>query len=160
MICNQDFKADWLTVLFFLGFNVIYDLLFSDNVVWIARIPLPYHCFQAESVSTSYAATLNYLKRHSTIPVPTVFAYCLHSNPDNKVNATYILMEQLSGHPLPVLEQKDFDPDSKDLALAKKVHQQLTDVILQLGKFISHLVIILVLRTYFNIVLMCSILEI
>lgn len=101
----------------------------------MARIPLPYNCFQAEDVSASYAATLKYVKRHSNIPVPMVFAYCLRSNPSNKVNATYILMEKLPGHQLPTLEQDDFDPDPKDLAIAQKVHQQLTDVILELGTF-------------------------
>ncbi|RJE25068.1 Phosphotransferase enzyme family [Aspergillus sclerotialis] len=114
-------------------FNVVYELVFSDGVVWMARIPLPYNCFQAEAVSASYAATLKYVKRHSKIPVPTVFAYYLHSSPKNKVNATYILMEKLPGHQLPTLEQEDFDPDPKDLAIAHKVHQQLTDVILELA---------------------------
>lgn len=122
-----------LTMLFFLGFNVVYELVFLGNVVWMARIPPPYNCFQAEDVSASYAAMLKYLKRHSTIPVPTVFAYCLYSSSENKVNATYILMEQLPGHQLAPLERKDFDPDPEDLALARKLHQQLADVILQLG---------------------------
>lgn len=126
-------------MLFILGFNVVYELVFLDNVVWMARIPLPYNCFQAEDVSASYAATLKYLKSHSTIPIPTVFAYCLHSSLENKVNATYILMKQLPGHQLPLLERKDFHPDPEDLAFARKVHQQLTDVVLQLGMFISHL---------------------
>lgn len=49
-------------------------------------------------------------------------------------------MERLSGHQLPTLEQEDFDPDPKDVATAKKVHQQLADIILQLGKFIPYLV--------------------
>lgn len=117
----------------YLGFNVVYELVFSDNVTWMARIPLPYNCFQAEDISTSYAATLKYLRRSTTIPVPEVFALCLQSTPGNKVNATYILMERVPGHQLPPLEQTGFDPDPKDLASAKKVHQQLTDIILQLG---------------------------
>lgn len=106
----------------------------------MARIPLPYNCFQAEDVSASYAATLKYLRRYTTIPVPEVFALCLQSTPGNKVNATYILMERLLGRQLPLLEQKDFDPDPNDLTTAKKVHQQLTDIILQLGMSISYLV--------------------
>ncbi|KAM5443291.1 hypothetical protein MferCBS31731_001612 [Microsporum ferrugineum] len=115
------------------GFNVVYELVFSDGVVWMARIPLPYNCFQPEEVTASYAATLKYLKRHSTIPVPTVFAYSLQSNPENKVNASYILMERLPGRPLPVLESPSLDIDLDDLAMAEKIHQQLTDVILELA---------------------------
>ncbi|RJE18528.1 hypothetical protein PHISCL_09132 [Aspergillus sclerotialis] len=42
-------------------------------------------------------------------------------------------MERVPGHQLPPLEQKGFNPDPKDLASARKVHQQLTDIILQLG---------------------------
>ncbi|WEW61271.1 hypothetical protein PRK78_006761 [Emydomyces testavorans] len=115
------------------GFNVVYELIFSDEIVWMARIPLPYNCFQPEEVSASYAATLRYLKKFSTIPVPEVFAYNAQSNPENLVNATYILMERLPGHQLPVLERKSFEPDLKDVALAEKVHRQLTSVILQLA---------------------------
>ena len=46
-------------------------------------------------------------------------------------------MERLPGHPLPVLEQESLtaDPDPKELALANKVHEQLTDIILQLASF-------------------------
>ncbi|EEP81332.1 predicted protein [Uncinocarpus reesii 1704] len=117
------------------GFNVVYELIFSDDVVWMARIPLPYNCFQAEEVTASYAATLRYLKRNSAIPVPAVFAHCLQSNPDNKVNASYIIMEKLPGCPLPVIERLSLDVDPNDLALAKKVHEQLTDVLLELASF-------------------------
>lgn len=106
----------------------------------MACIPLPYNCFKAEDVSVSYAATLKCLKRYSTLPVPTVFAYRLHSSLEYKVNATYILMEQLPSYQLPPLERKYFDSDPEDLALARKVHQQLKDAIFQLGMFISHLV--------------------
>lgn len=43
-------------------------------------------------------------------------------------------MEKLIGHELPVLEKEWRDPKPPDLALAKKVHEQLTDIILELGK--------------------------
>lgn len=113
---------------------MVYELIFSDKVTWMARIPLPYTCFQQDEVSASYAATLKYLKQHSSIPVPTVFAFTVKSNPDNKVNATYILMEKLMGHQLSVLEDEWRNPKPQDLALAKRVHEQLTDMILELGK--------------------------
>lgn len=117
----------------FLGFNVVYELVFSDDVVWMARIPLPYNCFLPEEVTVSYAATLKYLKKNSSIPVPAVFAYCLQSDPENMVNASYILMEKLPGHPLPTLERLDLDIDPNHVKLAKKVHEQLTDIIFELG---------------------------
>lgn len=66
--------------------------------------------------------------------MPEVFGYQPKSDPGNKTNVTYILMERLSGHILPTLEQNDIEeePGPKDLVLAKKVHEQLTDIILQL----------------------------
>lgn len=126
------------------GFNVIYELIFLDSVVWIARIPLPYNCYQPEEISVSYAATLKYLKKNSTIPVPEVHAYEVKSAPENEVNATYILMERLDGHPLPTLERTAFEPDPEHVVLAKKVHSQLADIILQLGIFIDCLYLFLV----------------
>ena len=119
------------------GENAIFELIFSDDVTWMARIPLSYSCFQPEELTGSYAATLKFLKTHSSIPVPEVYGYQFHSDPSNKVNASYLLMERLPGHPLPVLEQKSLtaDPDPKELALANKVHEQLTDFILQLASF-------------------------
>ena len=118
---------------------MIYELIFLDGVVWIARIPLPYNCYQPEEISVSYTATLKYLKRNSTIPVPEVYAYKVKSAPENEVNATYILMERLNGHPLPTLERTTFKPDPKDVVLAKNVHSQLADIVLQLGIFIVFL---------------------
>lgn len=115
------------------GFNAVYEVVFSDKTIWMARIPLPYDCFQPEEVSASYAATLKYLKKNSTIPIPEVFASSIKSDLDNKVNASYILMENLTGHELPVLEQENLEPDLEDVASAEKVHRQLVDVILQLG---------------------------
>ena len=44
---------DLICLLSYLGFNVVYELVFSDDVVWMARIPLPYNCFQLEDVSAS-----------------------------------------------------------------------------------------------------------
>jgi hypothetical protein len=90
--------------------------------------------FQPEDVSASYAATLKYLKKHSTLPAPEVFACASKSNPGNKVNATYVPMERVSGNQLTTsVEAGTFWKDRKNLVLAKKVHQQLADVILQLG---------------------------
>ena len=119
------------------GENAIFELIFSDDVTWMARIPFSYSCFQPEELTGSYAATLKFLKRHSSIPVPEVYGYQFQSDPSNKVNASYLLIDRLPGHPLPVLEQESLtaEPDPKELALANKVHEQLTDIILQLASF-------------------------
>jgi hypothetical protein len=77
-----------------------------------------------------------------------VYAYKVKSAAENGVNATYILMERLDGHPLPTLEQTSFEPDPKDLMLEKKVHSQLTDIILELGLSLLSLDILLSIYTY------------
>lgn len=44
-------------------------------------------------------------------------------------------MERMNGHPLDCIERRSSDATPDELAKAKKVHEQLTDIILQLGKF-------------------------
>jgi hypothetical protein len=51
-------------------------------------------------------------------------------------------------HPLPTLERTSFEPDPKELILAKKVHSQLTDIILELGTSLLSLYILLNIYTY------------
>lgn len=119
------------------GFNVIYELNFSDGVTWLARIPLPYNCYQPEEITISYAAALRYIKKNSTIPVPKVYTYNVQSAPENKVNATYLLMEYLPGHALPTLEPTSLHHNPEDKVLVMKLHAQLTDVMLQLGMLLK-----------------------
>jgi len=122
------------------GFNLIQELAFEDGVTWLARIPRPDHSFQPEETTLSYAAVLRYLKKHSSVPVPTVFGYAVSSDEGNRLGHSYLLMEKLPGHALPTLDR--FDPDASDvedptpgeLQIATKVHEQLTDFIIELGK--------------------------
>jgi hypothetical protein len=118
------------------GFNVVFEVVFEDQVCWLARIPLQENCYQPEEITLSYAATLKYLKMHTTIPVPHVYDYAVRSNRSNATGVSYILMEKMGGKPLPEFERLDLEPNACDLALVKKVHQQLTDVILELGEII------------------------
>ncbi|CRG89677.1 hypothetical protein PISL3812_06716 [Talaromyces islandicus] len=114
------------------GFNIAFELHFPDGIAGIARIPLPYNCHQPEETSVSYAVTMKYLKRNSSIPVPEVYAYEVQSALDNKVHATYILMERLPGHALPTLERMTLEISDEEIAAVKKVHTQLADIILEL----------------------------
>lgn len=49
-----------------IGFNVVYELLFSDNVAWMARIPLAYSCGQPDEL---YAQKANQLFMKVSIPL-------------------------------------------------------------------------------------------
>ncbi|KAK2754782.1 hypothetical protein FQN54_006675 [Arachnomyces sp. PD_36] len=115
------------------GFNAIFEINFVDDVTWMARVPLPYCCFQPEEISASYAATLKYLKKYSTIPVPQVYGSGRQSDPTNKTNVTYIFMERMKGRSLPVVEERPYEPTTTEISLVRKVHEQLADIILQLG---------------------------
>ncbi|KAL1864821.1 hypothetical protein VTK73DRAFT_5633 [Phialemonium thermophilum] len=82
-------------------FNWVVTLVFGDGVKWIFRSPLP-GCFgsseRLEAIVASEAATIKYLKNHSSIPVPQVFAYsAVESNP---IGVRYILMSHADGVPL------------------------------------------------------------
>ena len=44
----------------------------------------------------SEVATMNYLRRHTNIPVPTVYHY--DSNPYNRLGGEYILMSKVRVH--------------------------------------------------------------
>jgi phage-related protein len=46
-------------------------------------------------------------------------------------------MEYLSGHELPTLERKTLEISDEEIAVVKKVHTQLTDIIMELGIFID-----------------------
>ncbi|KAI4095517.1 MAG: hypothetical protein LQ339_007204 [Xanthoria mediterranea] len=84
------------------SFNWVVNILFDDGVEWVLRSPRN----GAEIVSddtnisllASEAATLKYIKAHSSIPVPEVFAY--QDSGDNDVGIPYILMSKASGSAL------------------------------------------------------------
>ncbi|KAJ6003369.1 hypothetical protein N7451_005916 [Penicillium sp. IBT 35674x] len=119
---------------------VKYEIEFSDGIVWIARFPLAYQCYLSEEMSASYAATLKFLKKKTTLPVPEVYGSFVRSDESNKVNATYVLTQRLEGRILPSLDYEDYDDlehytdrhGTKEFAQARKIHGQWTDIMLQL----------------------------
>lgn len=129
--------------LFNIGDYVKYEIKFSDGIVWIARFPLAYQCYLSEEMSASYAATLKFLKKKTTLPVPEVYGSFARSDESNKVNATYVLTQRLEGRILPSLDYEDYDDlehytdrhSSKEFAQARKIHGQWTDIMLQLSEF-------------------------
>lgn len=82
------------------GFNnVVFELAFSDNVCWIARIP---HQCQTESDKTSLAseiATMKMIQEHTTVPIPQVFDF--QTSADQPFGYPYVFMEYLGGRTLP-----------------------------------------------------------
>ncbi|KAJ7473152.1 hypothetical protein B0H11DRAFT_2037432 [Mycena galericulata] len=87
------------------GFNTVFVLTFEDGTDVIARLAGSAFNDNAECTEDalthsflSEVATLSFVKRHTSIPVPEV--YHVESSAGNPVGARYILMERILGHPL------------------------------------------------------------
>ncbi len=115
------------------GFNIVQELVFSDGVAWLARIPVPFNCFQPDECTLSYGAILRYIRKNSWIPVREVYDYALRSDPKNPTDSSYVLMERMTGQALPILGEGGDHPDPEALSVAKKVHEQLADIMIELG---------------------------
>lgn len=82
-------------------FNKVYDISpISSYELWghqsfVMRVSLP---VDPHLKTSSEAATLEYVHRHTTIPVPRVVAY--DASADNELGFEWILMERVPGAPL------------------------------------------------------------
>ena len=113
------------------GVNIVLELAFNDTVNWIARIRVRDPDDQLSAINygkllMSEVATMRFLKRKTTIPVPEVFGYDCRDN--NPVGLPYILMEAMPGRNLWGGGMSDFIPD----AYKEKVYQQFSDILVQL----------------------------
>ncbi|RPB20353.1 hypothetical protein L211DRAFT_524223 [Terfezia boudieri ATCC MYA-4762] len=79
--------------------NILYRVRFSDSSTWIFKIPCIGYLPEWSEVSgrklRSEANTMNFIRKHTTIPVPEVYAF--DSRLDNVINAPYIAMEFIDG---------------------------------------------------------------
>ncbi|KAK4153916.1 hypothetical protein C8A00DRAFT_33317 [Chaetomidium leptoderma] len=83
--------------------NWVIFVSFGDSVEWVFRSP---HSGRRAFLSEGYTsrtlasevATLKYVKKYSSIPVPDIFAYS--ASRDNDIGVPYILMSKAPGHPL------------------------------------------------------------
>lgn len=119
------------------AYNLVFEIVFEDGVSWIARLRSASQMqvvsqeFLFESptykqhVMESEVATMNYVRTHTTIPVPKVFAYDTTST--NPAKLPYILMECIHGWRTP--------PKLQDLpdTVVHKILDQLANVLLQLS---------------------------
>jgi len=81
------------------AYNILYRVGFSDGAVWVFKVPcngyLPEWSEASERMLQSEANTMNFIRKHTTIPVPEVYAF--DSRLDNVINAPYIAMEFIDG---------------------------------------------------------------
>ncbi|KAL7926034.1 kinase-like domain-containing protein [Trichoderma austrokoningii] len=83
--------------------NWVIFVTFEDGIEWVFRCPMAVrNQFYSEETSSkivnSEAATLMYLKAHTSIPVPEVYSYSGTS--DNSIGVPYILQSKAAGRSL------------------------------------------------------------
>jgi aminoglycoside phosphotransferase (APT) family kinase protein len=78
--------------------NVIFEVGFSDGVVWLLRVRLHQEIDQTE-LTTRYISevtTMNYVRQHTTVPVPEVYGFEASLN-NNRFGYRYMLISKLPG---------------------------------------------------------------
>jgi hypothetical protein len=95
------------------GCNMVRQVIFEDGVKWVVRVPMPRRIVGNDGVWTveskdeywteerakemqSQIYTVMYIREHSEIPVPEIFAFDITKN--NSFGAPYILMECVMGN--------------------------------------------------------------
>jgi isoamyl acetate esterase len=119
------------------AYNLVFEIVFDDDVCWIARLrsASPMQVISQELVFESPAykqhimesevATMKYVREHTTIPVPEVYAFDTTSS--NPARSPYILMECIDGWRAPLRLQELSDEH------LRKILDQLANVLIQLG---------------------------
>ena len=119
------------------AYNLVFEICFDDGVSWIARLrsASPMQAVSQEfvfesptykqHVMESELATMEYIRQHTDIPVPEVYAFETTSN--NPVKLPYILMECIHGWRAPQRLQ-DLPPP-----VLRKILDQLAGVLVQLS---------------------------
>jgi hypothetical protein len=81
-----------------------------------------------------YATALKYMKLHTSIPVPNIFACRSRSSKENDIGVSYMLMERMPGHPLDTENiEEDEEGYEATYTAAEKVFRQLAGFVMQLG---------------------------
>ncbi|KAF2801186.1 hypothetical protein K505DRAFT_403580 [Melanomma pulvis-pyrius CBS 109.77] len=81
------------------GFNkLVFELAFSDNIYWIARIPYRTIDDNTKTSLLSEIATMNIVRQRTSIPIPRIFEF--EMSVDEPFGYPYILMEYLGGRKL------------------------------------------------------------
>jgi len=119
------------------AYNLVFEVVFDDGVSWIARLRSAASMQVVSSelvfespkykqhIMESEVATMRYVRQHTTIPVPEVYAFDTTSM--NPARSPYILMECIHGWRTP-LKLQDL-PD----AVLQHILDQLADVLVQLS---------------------------
>lgn len=119
------------------AYNLVFEIIFDDGISWIARVRSA-SAMQVVSqelvfespkykqhIMESEVATMKYVRDHTTIPVPEVYAF--DTSTTNPAKSPYILMECIHGWRTPLKLQDLPNP------VLCKILDQLANVLVQLS---------------------------
>jgi hypothetical protein len=95
--------------------NLVLEVEFGDKEYWVARIQLPTsrppapfpgydikeHSHKSDAELLSEVVTMEYVRSHTSIPVPEVYGFC--ADKENPVGAMYVFMAGKTGELLHIL---------------------------------------------------------
>ena len=119
------------------GYSISLPIVFEDGVYWLLRMTCPSNPNQANLKCDSDAVTSRmiessvitreYVRNHTTIPVPRVHFHDSRCN--NPLKAPFIVMDFVDGVPIPFS-----DLDAENETQASKIYKQLGQISYQLSK--------------------------
>ncbi|KAF2663508.1 hypothetical protein BT63DRAFT_461235 [Microthyrium microscopicum] len=119
------------------SFNIVYCIQFNDGLKWVIKIPSNAHpgSWDTESANAlrSEALLMQFLKRETNIPIPSVFAYDMSL--DNPTNCPHIIMEFAHGRSLRDMWFDKRLSDEKRKQKRARALMQYASRIIQLNKF-------------------------
>ena len=117
------------------SYHIVFPIEFADGMKWMLKVSANGDHFDsvAAAAMASEAQTMRMLKKETSIPVPTVYAFDTSS--ENPLSAPFILMEKLDGRPLNDLWFDQEAPKSCLEHFRIKTLQNLAAVMVQLNKF-------------------------
>lgn len=111
-------------------YNIVFELEFSDNVKWVARIPITYYTPALESHIRSDVDGMRFLHSNTCIPIP--FVYDFDATPNNSIGRPYMFLSSVKGQQLAKLW---FDPEWFNEARCLTVFRSLAFCMSQLSAF-------------------------
>ena len=117
------------------SYHIVFPIEFADGMKWMLKVSANGNHFDAVAAAAiaSEAQTMRMLKKETSIPVPTVYAFDTSS--ENPLSAPFILMEKLDGRPLTDLWFNQEVPKSCLEHFRIKTLQNLAAMMVQLNKF-------------------------
>ena len=117
------------------SYHIVFPIEFEDGMNWMLKVSVSGDHFDsvAAAALVSEAQTMRMLKKETSIPVPTIYAFDTSS--ENSVSAPFILMEKLDGRPLNDLWFNEKAPKPCLEHFRIKTLQNLAEIMVQLNKF-------------------------